>query len=106
MQDNRAVSTYSAATGQKAIDPAAGIASLTKTTPAATDYTIAAPGAGNVGKTLRVYTVNALAHVVTVTGLVGGTTMTFGVTAGAGFTLFAVSATAWIVQSSNGVTQS
>ena len=90
----------------KAISPAIAVASLTKTTPAAVDYTLAAPGAANVNKFISVYTVEALAHVVTVTGLLGGTTMTFAAAAGSSFTLYAISAAAWVVIVKNGVTQS
>ena len=90
----------------KAILPSVAVAQLTKTTPAANDYTLAAPGAANINKFITVYTVNALAHVVTVTGCLGGTTMTFAAAAGASFTLYAISATAWAVIALNGVTQS
>jgi hypothetical protein len=98
---------YSAADAAgKAILPSIAVAKLTKTTPAAIDYTLAAPGAANVNKFITVYTVEALAHVVTVTGCLGGTTMTFAAAAGASFTLYAISATAWAVVALNGVTQS
>lgn len=90
----------------KAILPSVAVAQLTKTTPAAVDYTLAAPGATNVNKFITVYTVEALAHVVTVAGCLGGTTMTFAAAAGASFTLYAISATAWAVVALNGVTQS
>jgi len=88
----------------KAISPALYWATLTKGS-AGTDYTLAAPGAGNVGHTLRVTSTGAYAHVVTVTGLVGGTTMTFAAAAGNGFEVFAISPTAWVVASNNGITQ-
>lgn len=88
----------------KAISPALFWAVLTKAT-AGTDYTLSAPGAGNVGHTLRVTSTTAAAHVVTVTGLVGGTTMTFAGAIGDGFEVFAMSSTAWVVASNNGVTQ-
>jgi len=90
----------------KAILPSIAVGVLTKTTPAASDYTLAAPGAANINKKITIYTLNALAHVVTVTGLLGGTTLTFAAAAGASFTLYAISATAWAVVSLNGVTQS
>ena len=96
-------STAYAASG--AIDPAVPVANLTKTTPAGA-FTIAAPGTANVGKFLSVFTTAALAHVTTVTGLLGGTTLTLAAAAGAGFTLYAVSATVWAVISLNGATQS
>jgi len=80
--------------GTKAISPAIFNASLTKAT-AGTDYTLAAPGAGNVGHVIHITSATNQAHVVTVTGLVGGTTMTFGAAVGNGFDLLAVSATVW-----------
>lgn len=88
----------------KAISPAIFWATLTKGS-AGTDYTLAAPGATNVGHTVRVTSTGAHAHVVTVTGLVGGTTMTFAAAVGNGFEVFAISATAWVVASNNGITQ-
>jgi len=90
----------------KAILPSIAVGVLTKTTPAASDYTLAAPGAANINKKITIYTLNALAHVVTVAGCLGGTTMTFAAAAGASFTLYAISATAWAVVALNGVTQS
>lgn len=100
-----APTAYAGATGSKAISPSIAIASLTKAD-AGTDYTLAAPGASNVGKILTVYTATAAAHVVTVTGLLGGTTMTFTAAIGNSFTIIAISATAWAVIAVNGVTQS
>lgn len=88
----------------KAIDPAIAVAALTKAT-AGTDYTLAAPGAANINKTILVYSTAAAAHVVTVTGLAGGTTMTFAAAIGSSFMLYAISATAWSVVTKNGVTQ-
>ena len=88
----------------KAILPANTWATLTKGS-AGTDYTLAAPGSANVGRTLRITSTGAHAHVVTVTGLVGGTTMTFAAAAGNGFEVFAISSTAWVVASNNGITQ-
>lgn len=96
---------YAGATGSKAIDPGIGRASLTKSS-VGSDYTIAAPGTANIGKQLSVYTTGAHAHVVTVTGLLGGNTLTFTAAIGNGFTLLAVSATAWVVIALNGITQS
>ncbi len=96
---------YTGATGSKAIDPSVGNATLTKGT-AGTDYTLAAPGAANVGKTLRITTTTAAAHVVIATGLLGGTTLTFAAAIGNGVVLYAVSATMWRIDSNVGVTQS
>jgi len=48
----------------KAILPSVAVAQLTKTTPAAVDYTLAAPGAANINKFISVYSEQALAHVV------------------------------------------
>jgi hypothetical protein len=90
--------------GTKAISPALFNVTLTKAT-AGTDYTLAAPGAGNVGHTLRITSTTAAAHVVTVTGLLGGTTMTFAAAIGNGFEVYAVSATIWRLQSQVGITQ-
>lgn len=100
-----AATAYSGATGGKAIDPSVYNATLTKAT-AGTDYTLVAPGAANVGKTLRITSTTAAAHVVTATGLLGGTTLTFAAAIGNGVTLFAVSATQWRIDSNVGVTQS
>lgn len=102
--DAAAPTAYATGSAQ-AISPAIAVANLTKTTPAGT-YTLAAPGAGNVNKFITVFTTAALAHVVTVTGLLGGNTLTLAAAAGAGFTLYAVSATVWAVVSLNGATQS
>ena len=88
----------------KAILPANTWATLTKGS-AGTDYTLAAPGSANAGRTLRITSTGAHAHVVTVTGLLGGTTMTFGAAVGNGFEVFAVSATVWVIKSNNGITQ-
>jgi hypothetical protein len=102
--DAAAPTAYATGSAQ-AISPAVAVANLTKTTPAGT-YTLAAPGAGNVNKFITVFTTAALAHVITVTGLLGGNTLTLAAAAGAGFTLYAVSATVWSVVSLNGATQS
>jgi hypothetical protein len=88
----------------KAISPDLYWATLTKGS-AGTDYTLAAPGSANVGHSLRVTSTGAHAHVVTVTGLVGGTTCTFGAAVGNGFVVFAASATVWALSSSVGITQ-
>jgi hypothetical protein len=82
-----------------------GVASLTKAL-AGTDYTLAAPGAGNVNKFLYIYSTTAAAHVVTVAGLAGGNTMTLAAAIGNGFMLYAVSATVWTLVSTTGGTQS
>lgn len=89
----------------KAILPSVFNAHLTKST-AGTDYTLAAPGAANVDHIIHVTSTTAAAHVVTVTGLVGGNTMTFGAAIGNGFDLLAVSATVWrLVGAAVGITQ-
>ena len=99
------VSSYNGTGGHVAVDPANYFALLTKAT-AGTNYTLAAPGAANVGHQIAVYTTTAMAHVVTVTGLTGGTTMTFAAAVGNGFVLYAVDASTWSIFSSTGVTQS
>lgn len=97
--------TYAGAdAASKAILPSESAARLTKAT-AGTDYTLAAPGADNVGKIMTIVTDTAAAHVVTVTGLLGGTTMTFDAAIGNSFTIRALSATVWSVITKNGVTQ-
>jgi hypothetical protein len=88
----------------KAISPTLYLASLTKGS-AGNDYTLAAPGSANVGKMLYVYSTGAYAHVVTVAGLSGGTTLTFATAVGNGFLVFAVSSTVWNLVSSVGITQ-
>ena len=81
------------------------VASLTKAS-AGTDYTLAAPGSANVNKSILVYSATAYAHVVTVTGLLGGTTLTLtGATAGLSFWLYAASATVWVALYLNGADQ-
>jgi hypothetical protein len=102
--DAAAPTAYSTGSAQ-AISPAIAVANLTKTTPAGT-YTLAAPGAANINKYITVFTTTALAHVTVVTGCLGGTTMTMAAAAGSSFTLYAVSATVWVVIALNGVTQS
>jgi hypothetical protein len=103
--DAAAPTAYSgAAAASKAISPAIAVASLTQAD-AGLDYTLAAPGAGNINKYLMVYTATAAAHVVTVTGLLGGTTMTYAAAIGNSMLLYAISATAWVAVSKNGVTQ-
>ena len=77
-----------------AISPDEGVANLNKATAGA--YTLAAPGAANVGKRLLVYSGTAQAHVVTVTGLTGGNTQTFAAAIGNNFELYAASATLWV----------
>jgi len=68
-------------------------------------YTLAAPGAGNVGKRMIITAGSAFAHVVTVTGLVGGTTVTFTNAIGHSCELLAVSATVWALLADKGITQ-
>lgn len=89
----------------KAVLPAEFHATLTKAT-AGIDYTLAAPGSANLYHKLRITSTTAAAHVLTVTGLIGGTTCTFGATIGNGLVLFAASATLWRIDSNVGITQS
>jgi hypothetical protein len=101
-----AVTAYTGAdAGTLAISPAAGYASMTKASGAGA-YTLAAPGADNVGKILVIVCGSAQAHVVTVTGLAGGNTLTFDNEVGAAATLFAVSATVWGIIGLGGAVQS
>ena len=102
--DAAAPTAYDDTTSHKAIDPSISAASLTKGS-AGTDYTLAVPGANYVNKGIKVYSTGAYAHVVTVTGLLGGTTLTFAAAIGSSFELYAISATAWAVVALNGVTQ-
>jgi hypothetical protein len=99
-----AAPTAYAAGATEAISPSVANAALTKTTPAGT-WTLAVPGAANVNRKITVYQTVALANVVTVTGLLGGTTLTAAVAIGASFTLLAIDATHWAVVALNGVTQ-
>jgi hypothetical protein len=75
------------------IDPASRYVSLTKASAGA--YTLAAPGAANVGNRMVIIAGSAQAHVVTVTGGAGGNTLTFTAAIGAAVELLAVSATVW-----------
>jgi hypothetical protein len=94
LQTLPAATAYTGAdAGTLAISPAAGHASMTKASAGA--YTLAAPGAGNVGKLLVIECGTAQAHVLTVSGLAGGNTLTFTNVVGAAATLYAVSATVW-----------
>lgn len=86
-----------------AIDPDDGVAVITKGSAAA--MTVAAPGTDNVGKRLSIFASTSFAHVVTVTGLDGGTTLTYS-TAGESVILYARSANAWAIEANNGVVQS
>lgn len=86
------------------IDPGLKYVSLTKAT--AGSYTLAAPGAANVGNRMIIINGSTAANVVTVTGLVGGTTLTFTTAIGHACELLAVSATVWTLLASKGVTQS
>lgn len=100
-----AATNYSGASAPtKAISPDVFNAHLTKAT-AGIDYTLAAPGAANVGHVMFITSDTAAAHVVTVTGLLGGTTCTFAAATGNGLSLLAVSATIWRVVSNVGITQ-
>lgn len=86
------------------VSPAARYASLTKGSAGA--YTLAAPGASNVGNILIVIAGSAQAHVLTVTGLAGGNTLTFTAAIGAPVVLLAISATVWGLLSAGGAVQS
>jgi hypothetical protein len=101
--DAAAPTAYSTGVSQ-AIDPSIAVANITKTTPAGS-FTLAVPGAANINKFITVFTTTAYAHVTTVTGLLGGTTLTMAAAAGSSFTLYAVSASVWVVVALNGVTQ-
>jgi fructose-1,6-bisphosphatase/sedoheptulose 1,7-bisphosphatase-like protein len=90
-------------TADGAIDPTDGVAVISKGSAAA--MTLAAPGAAMVGRNLMIIVTTTFAHVVVVTGLDGGTTLTFS-TAGESVTLYARSATAWSLVSNNGAVQS
>lgn len=80
------------------------VASLTKAGSLA--GTLAAPGATNWPKLITVYSTTAQAHVITVTGLSGGNTLTFGAAIGNSFVLKAISATAWVIVGLHNVTLS
>lgn len=71
-------------------------ASLTKAD-GALAMTLAAPGATNCPKYLTIYSTTAQAHVITVTGGIGGNTLTFGGAIGNSCILKAISATEWVV---------
>jgi hypothetical protein len=94
-----------AAAGTLAIDPGINYAKMTKADGVGA-YTLAAPGAGNVGKFLLIENGHATAHVVTATGLAGGTTLTFTNVVGASVLLHAVSATVWAAIGLGGAVQS
>ena len=87
-----------------AVAPSDIWASLTKGSAGA--YTLAAPGSGNVGKIITITAGSAYAHVLTVTGLVGGNTLTFTNAIGHTVQLLAVSATVWGIVSIAGAAQS
>jgi hypothetical protein len=94
LQTLPAVTAYTGAdAGTLAISPAIGFASMTKASAGA--YTLAAPGAGNVGKLLFITCGTANAHVITVTGLANGNTLTMTNTVGSTVLLLAISATVW-----------
>jgi hypothetical protein len=65
--------------------------------------TLAAPGAGNFQKYVTIYSTSARAHVITVTGMVGGNTLTYGGAIGDSCVLKAISAAAWVVAGLNNV---
>lgn len=85
------------------INPASYHVSLTKDSAGA--YTLAVPGAGNVGHVLVIEAGSAQAHVVTVTGLANGNTLTFTNVIGSSAVIYAVSATVWSVLSLGKATQ-
>jgi hypothetical protein len=87
-----------------AIAVADNVVKLSKATASA--MTLAAPGTGNWPKFMTIYTSTAAAHVITVTGLSGGNTLTFADAIGNSCSLKAVSATVWAVAGLNGVTVS
>jgi hypothetical protein len=87
------------------VSPAVYHASLTKAA-APGAYTLAAPGAGNVGHVMVIASGSAQAHVLTVTGLAGGNTLTFTNVVGASVILQAVSATVWGALGLGGAVQS
>lgn len=88
-----------------AISPAVYHAKMTKSgAPGA--YTLAAPGAGNVGHFLLVENGAAQAHTITATSLAGGNTLTFTNVVGACVLLYAVSATVWSPLALGGATLS
>ena len=78
--------------------------SLTKGSAGA--YTLAAPGADNVGKLLYVLAGTAQAHVITAASLDGGDTLTYGGAIGDGCVLYGRSATAWAIYNLYNVTLS
>jgi hypothetical protein len=99
-----AQSAYSTGSSQ-AVALTDEVANLSKAGSGGT-YTLAAPGAANVNRRITIYISTAYAHVITVTGLLGGTTLTFTAgTVGLSVTLLAVSATVWIIAGNNGATQ-
>lgn len=77
------------------IDPGSYHVSLTKGSAGA--YTLAVPGAANVGHVIVIEAGSAFAHVVTVTGLANGNTLTFTNVVGSSAVLYAVSASVWSV---------
>jgi hypothetical protein len=87
-----------------AISPAVFTAKISKADAAAD--TLAAPGAANWPKLLLIYSSSAAAHVITVTGLVGGNTITLGGAIGDSVVLKAISATEWVVFDTNNATVS
>jgi hypothetical protein len=97
--------TYTGAdAGTLAISPAVFHAKLTKGSAGA--YTLAAPGAANVGHIMVIECGSAFAHVITVAGLAGGNTLTMTNVIGAAATLYAVSATVWGIIGLGGAVQS
>ena len=85
-----------------AIGPSVILASLSKTSAGA--YTLAIPGTSGI--TLHLIATTAQAHVVTVTGMDGGNTLTFGGAIGDNVTLLARTSGAWTIISSVNVVAS
>jgi hypothetical protein len=96
--------TATAYASDGAISPAIFNASLTKGSAGA--YTLAAPGASNVGNLLYILAGTAQAHVITAASVDGGDTLTYGGAIGDGIVLYGRSATAWSIYSSINVTLS
>lgn len=80
------------------------VVSLTKA--GALAATLAAPGATNWPKFVTIYSTTAQAHVLTVTGLSGGNTLTYGGAIGDSCVLKAISATVWVIVGLHNVTLS
>ena len=100
-----AVARSGAAAADLVLDPAGYHYSLTKADGAGA-YTLAAPGAANVGHVMVIEAGSAQAHVLTVAGLANGNTLTFTNVIGSSAVIYAVSATVWSVLSLGKAAQS